>query len=318
MGQIEHRKSTAHEVHFDPSLYPRTYSLSRYNQWSYIVPGFFLVVVVPVQFLRSHGLNSQSTIVFALLFVLTGCYFVLRGLRQKLILEPEAIMVRYALSSRRLERHEIAGWRKSSGGARGTGLTGRTLVPRDDAQKAVAFYGIKTDPAFFAWFGGIPELKPTMDTPPQDSMLTAFLTWVGIMAALLATFLLVILLNHRPFEIQIIALVWDTEFVFFLVFFDSRAWRGYSLRDKRVQQELPHLLGIHCACLVLIFALLSFALSVEPRLPSSWVRENGPRDTSPFVLVLILIGGITPTIQAWRYRRILRLAVEAENITTPN
>ena len=76
--------------------------------------------------------------------------------------------------------------------------------------------------------------------------------------------------------------------------------------------------GIHCACLVLIFALLSFALSVEPRLPSSWVRENGPKDTSPFVLVLIFFGAVTPTIQAWRYRRILKLAVEAENITTPN
>jgi len=249
--------------------------------------------------------------------VLTGGYFVLRGLRQKLILEPEAITVRYAFSSRRLERHEIAGWRKSSGGARGTALTGRTLIPRDDAKKAVAFYEIKTDPAFFGWFAGIPELKATMDTPPNDTILTSVLTWVGIMAALMATFLLLILLDHRPFEIQIVSLVWDTEFVFFLVFFDSRAWRGYSLRNKRVQQELPRLLGIHCFCLVLIFALLTFALSVEPRLPSSWVTENGPKDMSPFVLVLILIGGITPTIQAWRYRRILRRAVEDENTATP-
>ncbi len=313
---MKHRQSTEHEVTFNPSLCPRTYSLSRYNQWSYVLPGFFIAVVLPAQLLRSHGLNSQPTAVFALLFALTGGYFVLRGLRQKLILEPEAITVRYAFLSRRLERHEIAGWRKSGGGARGSGLTGRTLVPRDDAQKAVAFYGIRTDPAFFAWFGGIPELKPTMDTPPQDSILTAFLTWVGLMAAFVATFLLVILLNHRPFEIQVIALVWDTEVVAFFVFFDSRAWRGYSLRDKLVQRELPRLLGIHCSCLILIFALLSFALSVEPRLPSSWVKKNGPKDTSPFVLVLIFFGAIMPTIQAWRYRRILKLAVEAENITT--
>jgi len=148
-----------HEVHFDPSLYPRTYSLSPYNQWSYILPGFLLAVVLPVQFWRSHGLNSQPTVLFALLFVLTGGYCVLRGLRQKLVLEPEAITVRYA------------------------------------------------------------------------------------------------------------------------------------------------------------FVLLTFALSVEPRLPSSWVTENGPKDTSPFALVLILIGGITPTIQAWRYRKILSGAVEAKNTT---
>ena len=316
MGQMEHRRSTAHDAHFDPSLYPRTYSLSRNNQWFYIMPGFFLVVL-PIQFLRSHGLNSQPTILIALLFVLTGGYFVLRGLRQKLILEPEAITVRYAFSNRRLERHEIVGWRKSRGGARWTGLTGRTLVPRDGAQKAVAFYEIKTDPAFFAWFAGIPELKPTVDTPPDASLLKMFITWVGIMAGALTTLLLAILLVHRPFGIKILFLVADTEFVFFLVFFDSRAWRGYSLRNKRVQQELPRLLGIHCFCLVLIFALLTFALSVEPRLPGSWVMENGPKDTSPFALILILIGGITPTIQAWGYRRILRRAVEDENTTTP-
>jgi len=167
------------------------------------MPGFFLAVVLPVQFWRSHGLNSQPTILFALLFVLTGGYFVLWGLRQKLILEPEAITVRYAFSSRRLERHEIAGWRRSSGGARGTGLTGRTVIPRDDAKKAVAFYEIKTDPAFFAWFAGIPELKPTMETPPDPSLLKMFITWVGIMAGALTTFLLAILSqtvwNTNPF-----------------------------------------------------------------------------------------------------------------------
>jgi hypothetical protein len=309
---MEHRQSTAHEEHFNPSLYPRTYSLSRYNQWSYILPGLFLAVVLPVQFLRSQGLNSQPTILFALLFVLTGGYFVLRGLRQNLLLEPEAITVRYAFSSRRLERHEIAGWRKSSGGARGTGLTGRTLVPRDDAKKAVAFYGIKTDPAFFAWFSGIPELKPTMDTPPAASPLKMFLTWVCIMAGALTIFLL-IFLDHQPFQTQIVALVADTAFVFFLVFCDSRAWRGYSLRNERVQQELPRLFGIHCAFLLLLFVLLTFALTERPRLPSSWLAESGPRDVPPFDFVLIMIGTAFVFTQAWILRKILKRTVEAEN-----
>jgi hypothetical protein len=313
MDQIKHRQSTAHEVHFDPSLYPRTYSLSRYNQWSYIMPGFSLAVVLLVQFWRSHGLNSQPTILFGLLFVLMGGYFVLRGLRQELILEPEAITVRYAFSTRRLERHEIAGWRKSSGGARWTGLTGRTVIPRDDAQKAVAFYEIKTDAAFFAWFSGIPELEPSMDTPPDASLLKMFITWVGIVAGVLAIFLLFILLNHRPFEIQVVSLVADTEFVFFLVFCDSRGWRRYSLRNKQVQRELPRLLGIHCLFLVLIFALLTFALSAQSRLPSSWLVESGPRDVSPFAFGLILIGVITVMTQAWILRKILKLALEAES-----
>jgi hypothetical protein len=313
MGQMEHRQSTANEVHFDPSLYPRTYPVSRQNQWSWIAVGLVIALGLPIQFWRSQGLNSQPKVLFALLFVLAGGFLVLRALTLKLILEPDAVTLRGGFSSRRLLRYEIAGWRAGSGGA------GKTLVPRDDAKKAVAFPEMKTDHAFFAWFAGIPEVKAAnvMDTAPSDSILTSFLTWVGLMAALLATFLLLILLDHRPFEIQIVSLVADTEFVFFLVFFDSRAWRGYSLRNKRVQQELPRLLGIHCFCLVLIFALLTFALSVEPRLPSSWVTKNGPKDTSPFALLLIFIGGVTPTIQAWRYRRILRRAVEDENTTTP-
>jgi hypothetical protein len=277
------------------------------------MPGLFLAVVLPVQFWRSHGLNSQPTILFGLLFVLTGGYFVLRGLRQKLILEPEAITVRYAFSSRRLERHEIAGWRKSGGGARWTGLTGRTVVPRDDAQKAVAFYEIKTDPAFFAWFSGIPELKPSMDTPPDASLLKMFITWVGIMAALLTLFLLLIFLRDGRFQLQIVSVLADTGFVFFLVFCDSRAWRGYSLRNKRVQQELPRLLGIHCLFLVLLFALLTFALSVRPHLPHSWLVESGPKDVSPFAFGLIWIGVITLMTQAWVLRKILRRASEAES-----
>lgn len=313
MRQTEYRQSTAHEVDFDPSLYPRTYSLSRYNRWSYILPGFFLIVVLPVQLWRSHGLNSQPTVLLALLFVLTGSYSVLRALRQKLILEPEAITVRYAFSSRRLERHEIAGWRKSSGGARGTGLSGRTLVPRDDSKKPVTFYEVKTDPEFYAWFAGIPELKPTMDTPPVGSSTKGFITWIGIVAGALTVILLSIFLGDRRFGIQIVSLVADTGLVFFLVFCDSRAWRGYSLRDKRVQQELPHLLGVHCLFLVLLLALLTFALSAQSRLPASWLVGSGPRDTPPFVLALLLIGSLTVIAQAWILRRILRRALEAEN-----
>jgi hypothetical protein len=279
------------------------------------MPGFFLAVVLPVQFWRSHGLNLQPTILFALLFGLTGGYFVVRGLRQKLILEPEAITVQYAFSSRRLERREIAGWRRCIGGARGTGLTGRTLVPQDDAKRVVTFYEIKADPAFFAWFAGIPELNPTMDTPPDASLLMMSLTWVGIMAGMMTTFLLAILMVHRPFGIQVIFLVADTEFVFFLVFCDSRAWRGYSLRNKRVQQELPHLLGIHCLFLVLIFALLTFALSAQSRLPSSWLVESGPKDVSPFAFGLIFIGVITVMTQAWTYRRILSRVLEGTAVS---
>lgn len=277
------------------------------------MPGFLLAVVLPVQFWRLHALNSQPMVPIVLLFVLAGIYSVLRGLRQKLALEPDAVTVRYAFLSRRLERHEIAGWRKSSGGARWTGLSGRTLVPRDKARKPLAFYEVKTDPAFYAWFAGIPELKPTMDTPPVGSPVKMFIAWVGIMAGFLTVLLLSIFWGDRPFGIQIVSLIADTGLVFFFVFCDSRAWRGYSLRDKRVRQELPHLLGIHSLFLIVIGLLLTFVLSEQSLLPASWLVESGPKHESPFEVGLIFIGVAVVMTQAWIYRKILRRAAEAEN-----
>jgi hypothetical protein len=94
MRQMKHRQSTATEVSFDPSLYPRTYSVSRQNQWSWIAVGLVIAVGLPIQFWRSQALNSQPKVLFALLFVLAGGFLVLRALTLNLILEPDAVTVR--------------------------------------------------------------------------------------------------------------------------------------------------------------------------------------------------------------------------------
>ena len=86
------------------------------------------------------------------------------------------------------------------------------------------------------------DTPPQVSSPPQVSLAKAALTLVGVMIVLLGTFLFVILLDGRPFELQTISLIVDTEFVFFFVFSNSRSWRGYSLRNKAVQQQLPRLL----------------------------------------------------------------------------
>jgi hypothetical protein len=307
--------SAAPEISFDPSLYPRAYSVSLKSQ-SGIVVAFVLAAGAAIGAWRLHILASAPKVLIAALLAPVLGYSLLRALTLRVILEPEAVTVRDAFSTRTLLRQEIAGWRVGIEGT-GTGTNARTLVPRDDEKKTVALPEMKTDSAFFAWFVGLPQLEPInyMDTPPQVSLAKAALTLVVVMIVLLGTFLLVILLDGRPFELQTISLIVDTEFVFFFVFCNSRSWRGYSLRNKTVRQQLPHLLQIHCLFLVLLIAVETFALSERPHLPDSWIAKPGPRLMSPFESGLLLIGMAIVITQVLISRRILSRTLESAAIS---
>ncbi len=161
------------------------------------------------------------------------------------------------------------------------------------------------------------------DRPPKASFAESALTWVGIMAAASATSVLLILLGDRPFGIQTVSVIAETEFVILLVFFDTKSWRGYSLRNRTVQQELPHLLRIHGSFLALIFIALTVALSAEPHLPDTWFVESVVwyhnfvrHQASPFALVLILAGSITAVTEASILRRILSRALESPAVSS--
>jgi hypothetical protein len=156
------------------------------------------------------------------------------------------------------------------------------------------------------------ESGNNMDTPPAFSI-KAMLQWVGFFAAILATFLLFLLLGDKPFGVQTVSFVGGTVFVFYLVFCDTYWWHGYGLRNKVVQKELPRLLGIHSLFLVLIFSVLTSAISARPHLPSSWLVERSPKDHSFFSLGLIGFGAIILVTEAWICRRILRRAFEADD-----
>jgi hypothetical protein len=160
------------------------------------------------------------------------------------------------------------------------------------------------------------------ERPPKASFAKAALTWLGIMVAASATFLFLILLGDRPFGIQIVSTVAETEFVVLLVFFDTRSWRGYSLRNRTVQQQLPHLLRIHSLVLCLIFIVLTIALSSIPHLPDSWFVESivwyrnfVRHQSSPFAFVLILAGSAAAVTEAWILRRILSRALESASVS---
>jgi hypothetical protein len=153
MSHLKHRRSTGHEISFDPSLYPRTYSVSSQYQTSWIIVGLVSAVGFPLLLLQSHGMNVLWKIFVAVPFVLFGGYLALEAFKLKVILEQDAIVVKHSFSSRRLLRCEIAEWRTGNGGH---GTTTRILIPRDNDKKALKFPEIvRTDLAFFAWFVGI-------------------------------------------------------------------------------------------------------------------------------------------------------------------
>jgi len=148
--------SAAPEISFDPSLYPRAYSVSLKSQ-SGIVVAFVLAAGAAIGAWRLHILASAPKVLIAALLAPVLGYSLLRALTLRVILEPEAVTVRDAFSTRTLLRQEIAGWRVGIEGT-GTGTNARTLVPRDDEKKTVALPEMKTDSAFFAWFVGLPPL----------------------------------------------------------------------------------------------------------------------------------------------------------------
>jgi hypothetical protein len=321
MLQMKNSQSTAPEVSFDTSLYPRTYSVSLKSE-SWIAVAFVLAVGSTIELWRLHALASQpKALLVALLAPVLG-YSLLRALTLKVILAPEAVTVQDVFSTRSLLRQEIAGWRAGIGGA-ATATTARALVPKDDGKQAILLPEMRTDGAFFAWFAGLPQLQPinTMDTPPQMSIAKGVRFVIGLLLVLLGTFVFYIyFLGGRPFEIQAISLIADTECVFLFVFFDTSMGRGYSLRDKAVQQQLPRLLQIHFVSLVFLYALITFALSARSHLPHSWLVNPNPGyrySTSPFASVLLLIGLTAVIAQVLISRKILSRAVEGAAIS-PN
>jgi hypothetical protein len=119
--------------------------------------GFAFAVGFPLLLWQSSGMNALQKVLVALPAVFFGGYLVLEAYKLRVILDPDAITVKRTFSSRRLLRCEIAGWKTGNGGR---GTTTRVLIPQDDGKKALKFPEIlQTDPAFFTWFVGIPDLN---------------------------------------------------------------------------------------------------------------------------------------------------------------
>jgi hypothetical protein len=93
-----------------------------------------------------------------------------------------------------------------------------------------------------------PEKAPKVSVGMSLGILGAYL--LGAFGG----FCLFISLGERPFGLQIATAITYTYFAFWYIFFPTRGLlEKYSLRNKTVQQQIPPLLAIHCALLILIF-----------------------------------------------------------------
>ncbi len=115
---------------------------------------------------------------------------------------------------------------------------------------------------------------------------------IGIFAAYLigafGGFGLFVIFGDRPFGVQIVTVITYTYFAFWYVFFPTRGLlEKYSLRNKAVQRQLPRLLTIHCAFLILIFLGQTVLLAIRNRLPSYWLTEHGKQGDTLYEGVLI-------------------------------
>jgi hypothetical protein len=114
---------------------------------------------------------------------------------------------------------------------------------------------------------------------------------------------LAILTADKPFGPQITMLVAYTGFVFYFVFCDSRAWKGYSLRLAAVRRKLPTLLAIHAAFLLFVFVAATVVISVYHRV------GKGSRDTFALLMCALAMGIIMT--QTYISRNILNRSVDA-------
>jgi hypothetical protein len=145
--------------------------------------------------------------------------------------------------------------------------------------------------------------------PLRNSRITGtqmLLTWLGIIVWTAVTLVLYIVLDNRAFGIQLATSVAYTGVIFFYMFCDSRGVRGYDLRNKKVQGQVPGILAIHCGSLLLLFLVQTYELSLRPQLPDSWLREHG-RDPSYFVGLIGLSCFAIAITQILICRRLLKV-----------
>jgi hypothetical protein len=158
-----------------------------------------------------------------------------------------------------------------------------------------------------------PEPPSNDDESNSRGSLIQNFGFLGIPLVCILALALYFVLADKPFGIQVATLVAYTGYVFFFVFSNLRASKGYDLRQRAVRQKIPHLLVIHAVFLAIVFIGLTVALSLRPSLPPSWLEPRGRRGENWFELSILAIVFVTCMFQAQICRKILSRSVGVES-----
>ncbi len=149
------------------------------------------------------------------------------------------------------------------------------------------------------------------EKPPKVSIAMSLGLFVAYMVGALGGLGLVIAFGDRPFGIQIVTAITYTYFAFWYIFFPAKGMlERYSLSDKRVQQEFPRILAIHCAFLILVFVVQTTLFAIKPRLPAYWLIKQGTRQSSWYELLIVVPFVAMFFTQVLISRRSLRRSLE--------
>lgn len=123
---------------------------------------------------------------------------------------------------------------------------------------------------------------------PRVSPATSIGIFVAYIFGAFGGLVLFIVLGDKPYGIQISTAITYTYFAFWYIFFPTQGMlERYKLRDKSVQKQIPLLLVIHCAFLVLLLLGQVEWLAMKPHLSSAWFTEYGKKRDTLYELVTI-------------------------------
>lgn len=154
--------ATTAQPTLDLSAYPATYRFSKsYSAFFYSLAGIAIGAggLGMWYFGTGHEMTSTGQAIFMVLicsvFVLLGIFLIASIVRSSVTLLPDSIVVQGMFSTRKLLRSNIAGRRVLPTQYVKT----LVLIPNSKHGKRLKIaLALRTDPAFDAWFAGIPDL----------------------------------------------------------------------------------------------------------------------------------------------------------------
>jgi len=121
-------------------------------------------------------------------------------------------------------------------------------------------------------------------------------------------FFLLILLEDRPYGIQLSSVVMDTAAVALYTFSRNRnGAQPFLLSCPVVRGQIPRLIRRHLVFLAVLFIVQTTAFELRPNLPAYWLTPRG-KDTSLFNAVLLVLCACLAIIQTLSNRSLLERA----------